>query len=414
MKRNQKKKIILAVVIVAIIIVLITVYCIATKKSPIGLGEENQEEYNLDLTNKYAENDNVKISIENVAYDGKNLILKYDIKSKQDEIFKDLSPDEIHIDRKIKLNSETVKVNNDNSNQVVEKKSDTESEIYDIVEVENVPDKFEIEVRFFENDLTVSGETESDPSDEESNDEDLEEYESEYDEDSNTETEEGVNDPSDEENDDLDENTALSDPGMLEEDATQDDYEEVEAEYNGEQTEEEKNEIKAEEKENDEAETERIGSVTFKGTKEEIQKGVENLEIAEQYEENNVKIESGSIIKTPFKTFLLFDTTISNVKYSQINNGESGDPSAYRINIEDSNNQETDISESQEIKIENEDGTTENIEDSDNLVARVKTRIVLKTNESKELKIQPNYYINPIESTETSNENIGEGFQIEI
>lgn len=414
MKRNQKKKIILAVVIIAIIIVLITVYCIATKKSPIGLGEENQEEYNLDLTNKYAENDNVKISIENVAYDGKNLILKYDIKSKQDEIFKDLSPDEIHIDRKIKLNSETVKVNNDNSNQVVEKKSDTESEIYDIVEVENVPDKFEIEVRFFENDLTVSGETESDPSDEESNDEDLEEYESEYDEDSNTETEEGVNDPSDEENDDLDENTALSDPGMLEEDATQDDYEEVEAEYNGEQTEEEKNEIKAEEKENDEAETERIGSVTFKGTKEEIQKGVENLEIAEQYEENNVKIESGSIIKTPFKTFFLFDTTISNVKYSQINNGESGDPSAYRINIEDSNNQETDISESQELKIENEDGTTENIEDSDNLVARVKTRIVLKTNESKELKIQPNYYINPIESTETSNENIGEGFQIEI
>lgn len=414
MKRNQKKKIILAVVIIAIIIVLITVYCIATKKSPIGLGEENQEEYNLDLTNKYAENDNVKISIENVAYDGKNLILKYDIKSKQDEIFKDLSPDEIQLDRKIKLNSETVKVNNDNSNQVVEKKSDTESEIYDIVEVENVPDKFEIEVRFFENDLTVSGETESDPSDEESNDEDLEEYESEYDEDSNTETEEGVNDPSDEENDDLDENTALSDSGMLEEDATQDDYEEVEAEYNGEQTEEEKNEIKAEEKENDEAETERIGSVTFKGTKEEIQKGVENLEIAEQYEENNVKIESGSIIKTPFKTFLLFDTTISNVKYSQINNGESGDPSAYRINIEDSNNQETDISESQEIKIENEDGTTENIEDSDNLVARVKTRIVLKTNESKELKIQPNYYINPIESTETSNENIGEGFQIEI
>lgn len=414
MKRNQKKKIILAVVIIAIIIVLITVYCIATKKSPIGLGEENQEEYNLDLTNKYAENDNVKISIENVAYDGKNLILKYDIKSKQDEIFKDLSPDEIHLDRKIKLNSETVKVNNDNSNQVVEKKSDTESEIYDIVEVENVPDKFEIEVRFFENDLTVSGETESDPSEEESNDEDLEEYESEYDEDSNTETEEGVNDPSDEENDDLDENTALSDPGMLEENATQDDYEEVEAEYNGEQTEEEKNEIKAEEKENDEAETERIGSVTFKGTKEEIQKGVENLEIAEQYEENNVKIESGSIIKTPFKTFLLFDTTISNVKYSQINNGESGDPSAYRINIEDSNNQETDISESQEIKIENEDGTTENIEDSDNLVARVKTRIVLKTNESKELKIQPNYYINPIESTETSNENIGEGFQIEI
>ena len=287
-------------------------------------------------------------------------------------------------DIKIKLNSETVKVNNDNSNQVVEKKSDTESEIYDIVEVENVPDKFEIEVRFFENDLTVSGEAESDPSEEESNDEDLEEYESEYDEDSNTETEEGVNDPSDEENDDLDENTALSDPGMLEEDATQDDYEEVEAEYNGEQTEEEKNEIKAEEKENDEAETERIGSVTFKGTKEEIQKGVENLEIAEQYEENNVKIESGSIIKTPFKTFLLFDTTISNVKYSQINNGESGDPSAYRINIEDSNNQETDISESKEIKIENEDGTTENIEESDNLVARVKTRIVLKTNESKE------------------------------
>ena len=414
MKRNQKKKIILAVVIIAIIIVLITVYCIATKKSPIGLGEKNQEEYNLDLTNKYAENDNVKISIENVAYDGKNLILKYDIKSKQDEIFKDLSPDEIHLDRKIKLNSETVKVNNDNSNQVVEKKSDTESEIYDIVEVENVPDKFEIEVRFFENDLTVSGEAESDPSEEESHDKDLEEYESEYDEDSNTETEEGVNDPSDEENDDLDENTALSDPGMLEEDATQDDYEEVEAEYNGEQTEEEKNEIKAEEKENDEAETERIGSVTFKGTKEEIQKGVENLEIAEQYEENNVKIESGSIIKTPFKTFLLFDTTISNVKYSQINNGESGDPSAYRINIEDSNNQETDISESKEIKIENEDGTTENIEESDNLVARVKTRIVLKTNESKELKIQPNYYINPIESTETSNENIGEGFQIEI
>ena len=77
MKRNQKKKIILAVVIIAIIIVLITVYCIATKKSPIGLGEKNQEEYNLDLTNKYAENDNVKISIENVAYDGKNLILKY-------------------------------------------------------------------------------------------------------------------------------------------------------------------------------------------------------------------------------------------------------------------------------------------------------------------------------------------------
>ena len=63
MKRNQKKKIILAVVIIAIIIVLITVYCIATKKSPIGLGEKNQEEYNLDLTNKYAENDNVKISI---------------------------------------------------------------------------------------------------------------------------------------------------------------------------------------------------------------------------------------------------------------------------------------------------------------------------------------------------------------
>lgn len=221
-----------------------------------------------------------------------------------------------------------------------------------------MPDKFEIEVGFFENDLTVSGETESDDtSEDEPNDEDLEEYESEYDEDAEPE---------------------------------------------------------AEEKENDEAETERIGSVTFKGTKEEIQKGVENLEIAEQYEKNNVKVESGAIIKTPFKTFLLFDTTISNVKYSQINNGESGDPSAYRINIEDSNNQETDINESQEVKIENEDGTTDNIEDSDNLVARVKTRIALKTNESKELKIQPNYYINPVDSTDTSSENIGEGFQIEI
>ena len=388
MKKGKKTMVIaIAVIAVILVVAIITAVVTSNRKQQKGQSaEQTKEEFTASLDGKYAENDNVKISIDDMSYVGNHLILKYDVKSKDgvtglfENANNELEEFDFHLNRKIKINSETIDAKDDLTDQISYKKSDTEVIVYDVIELENIPDKIDLQVKFFENDYTAGNSQDDDEAtvDEGEDDDEEEDDDSELVDDSvnENEVEEEIPEDTSEE--------------YKEEDATEEDVEEVEAEYNGEQSDAEKEEVSKANAEDDAADTEEIGSIKVKTTRQDLEKDTDIVEITDGYQAQNLTIQGEKLIKTSTETFLIVESTIDNVEYAKIDSQENGDPSIYRIDVKDENGNS--LKQGSNQYVEYDDGETVQIdENSSNIKATIKSIILLTNGDSENMEVEPYY-----------------------
>lgn len=387
--KKGKKTMVIAIVVIAVILVvaIITAVVTSNRKQQKGQSaEQTKEEFTASLDGKYAENDNVKISIDDMSYVGNHLILKYDVKSKDgvtglfENANNELEEFDFHLNRKIKINSETIDAKDDLTDQISYKKSDTEVIVYDVIELENIPDKIDLQVKFFENDYTARNSQDDD----EATVDEGEDADEEEDDDSEL-VDDSVNENEVEE--EIPEDTSEE---YKEEDATEEDVEEVEAEYNGEQSDAEKEEVSKANAEDDAADTEEIGSIKVKTTRQDLEKDTDIVEITDGYQAQNLTIQGEKLIKTSTETFLIVESTIDNVEYAKIDSQENGDPSIYRIDVKDENGNS--LKQGSNQYVEYDDGETVQIdENSNNIKATIKSIILLTNGDSENMEVEPYY-----------------------
>lgn len=388
MKKGKKTMVIaIAVIAVILVVAIITAVVTSNRKQQKGQSaEQTKEEFTASLDGKYAENDNVKISIDDMSYVGNHLILKYDVKSKDgvtglfENANNELDEFDFHLNRKIKINSETIDAKDDLTDQISYKKSDTEVIVYDVIELENIPDKIDLQVKFFENDYTARNSQDDD----EATVDEGEEADEEEDDDSEL-VDDSVNENEVEE--EIPEDTSEE---YKEEDATEEDVEEVEAEYNGEQSDAEKEEVSKANAEDDAADTEEIGSIKVKTTRQDLEKDTDTVEITDGYQAQNLTIQGEKLIKTSTGTFLIVESTVDNVEYAKIDSQENGDPSIYRIDVKDENGNS--LKQGSNQYVEYDDGETVQIdENSSNIKATIKSIILLTNGDSENMEVEPYY-----------------------
>lgn len=387
--KKGKKTMVIAIVVIAVILVvaIITAVVTSNRKQQKGQSaEQTKEEFTASLDGKYAENDNVKISIDDMSYVENHLILKYDVKSKDgvtglfENANNELEEFDFHLNRKIKINSETIDAKDDLTDQISYKKSDTEVIVYDVIELENIPDKIDLQVKFFENDYTARNSQDDD----EATVDEGEEADEEEDDDSEL-VDDSVNENEVEE--EIPEDTSEE---YKEEDATEEDVEEVEAEYNGEQSDAEKEEVSKANAEDDAADTEEIGSIKVKTTRQDLEKDTDIVEITDGYQAQNLTIQGEKLIKTSTGTFLIVESTVDNVEYAKIDSQENGDPSIYRIDVKDENGNS--LKQASNQYVEYDDGETVQIdENSSNIKATIKSIILLTNGDSENMQVEPYY-----------------------
>lgn len=387
--KKGKKTMVIAIVVIAVILVVAIITAVVTlnrKQQKGQSAEQTKEEFTASLDGKYAENDNVKISIDDMSYVGNHLILKYDVKSKDgvtglfENANNELEEFDFHLNRKIKINSETIDAKDDLTDQISYKKSDTEVIVYDVIELENIPDKIDLQVKFFENDYTARNSQDDD----EATVDEGEDADEEEDDDSEL-VDDSVNENEVEE--EIPEDTSEE---YKEEDATEEDVEEVEAEYNGEQSDAEKEEVSKANAEDDAADTEEIGSIKVKTTRQDLEKDTDTVEITDGYQAQNLTIQGEKLIKTSTGTFLIVESTVDNVEYAKIDSQENGDPSIYRIDVKDENGNS--LKQGSNQYVEYDDGETVQIdENSSNIKATIKSIILLTNGDSENMEVEPYY-----------------------
>ena len=387
--KKGKKTMVIAIAVIAVILVVAIITAVVTsnrKQQKSQSAEQTKEEFTASLDGKYAENDNVKISIDDMSYVGNHLILKYDVKSKDgvtglfENANNELEEFDFHLNRKIKINSETIDAKDDLTDQISYKKSDTEVIVYDVIELENIPDKIDLQVKFFENDYTARNSQDDD----EATVDEGEDADEEEDDDSEL-VDDSVNENEVEE--EIPEDTSEE---YKEEDATEEDVEEVEAEYNGEQSDAEKEEVSKANAEDDAADTEEIGSIKVKTTRQDLEKDTDTVEITDGYQAQNLTIQGEKLIKTSTGTFLIVESTVDNVEYAKIDSQENGDPSIYRIDVKDENGNS--LKQGSNQYVEYDDGETVQIdENSSNIKATIKSIILLTNGDSENMEVEPYY-----------------------
>lgn len=393
--KKSKKTIIIVTLVIAVILVIaiITAVVNSNRNKPKTQGaEQSKEEFTASLDGKYAENDNVKISINDMSYVGNHLIIKYDVVSKDENAklfenaYNELDEFDFHLNRKIKINSDTINTKEDLSNQISYKKSDTEVIVYDVVEIDNLLDNIDLQVEFFENDYTIGNANDEDSTIDEAENEDNMTADENEDEEEDDNVEPVDEEPIDDGGEIPEDNTVE----YKEEDATEEDYQEVEAEYNGEQSSEETAEQKRLDAEDDASDTELIGSIKVKTTKQDLGKDTDVVEITDGYQAQNITIEGEKLIKTSYDSFVIVETSISDVNYQKIDSQESGDPSIYRIDVRDENGNS--LNQASNQSIEYDDGETTQIdENSNNIKATVKSIILLSNKDKEDMEVVPYY-----------------------
>lgn len=366
-KRKKTMLIITAVVAVIMIAVIITAIVIATKKTQDSNETEKKEEFTENLTGKFAENEFVKIAIEDMSYVGNNLIIKYDVKAQDGitNLFEDadnsLEEFDFHLNRIIKINSEEIDTNEDLTDQISYKKSNTEVIAYDVIEIDDISEEIDLQVIFYENYYTM-GYSINEEIEEEESDSDVvdEEYDEEI-EDISEEYEEETNYDFDFEMEEI-----------------------IEVDYNGEMSYAQDEEQLS--NENDNYEAEKIGSIKVKTTRKSLEKDTDIIEMTERYEAENVVVEKGKLIKSPVGNILIVDSKISNVDRMKIDSEENGDPSIYRIDVKDKNGDSLKQGSNQYIEYEDE-------ENFETCTAKIKSIIVLTEIEDENMEIAPYYLV---------------------
>ncbi len=416
-------------IVVIVVIILVDIFII----SSLFFGNKNKtinkqiNNINVTENSPHIENENLKITVEKVLSNSVYLILKYNVNYKEDhsQMFDDLMVDDefqFSIDRRIIINGETLNTDSSFFDQVPYRISNNEVIVYDIIDISDreLPEDITIDIKFYENSVTAYEdhiEEEPDINDEEDlaiEDEDIK-YESDIDPDEYYEQSylrEGTEGA--EKNDDIEydpsENTEEIEVGLLEENASPEDYEEVEGEFIW--NEEKEQELKEREEKLNEEEPEIIGTIKYEAFLEDLESNLETNITQNNYNSGNLIIEKSSLIKTEYGIILIINSQISNIDYSNIYMEQSGDPYTYRIDIKDENDQKIYLSEKNKVILTDSNGNTEEDinEKSTNIMANITTRAIIDdTKNIDKLKIEPYLYL------EDGNiEKIGDGCILDI
>ena len=149
MKKN--KKIIIATIIIVVILVItlvaVLIYKGNTGKLPFV---ETKEEIV-----KMVENDNLKVTINDVATTKDYMIIEYEIEGKIENEFENAS--EYKLKREVKVNGKTIASDTDGMEQMVYKESDKKIKLYDLINIsdKDIPEDYKLEIDAYDWDRSI-------------------------------------------------------------------------------------------------------------------------------------------------------------------------------------------------------------------------------------------------------------------
>lgn len=312
---NNKKKILIGLSVIILIIVLVVVALLFgnNKKEDMISNTISRVKYEVsEEKKKFIENENLKIIVNNMALVDEYLIIEYDvnIKEKAKEYFSILetidNDFEYKISRNLIINGEVISEYYDLTTQISYKVSDNEAKVYDLINVSDIEleKEFELDVEFIDNieeiiSVDVEDDSESEEAVEDEVNPDLIELAEEYEE---------FN---------VDEETLEEFSGEDEKNVDNLEQDDDSAELIDENQEEDNEEIEDFE-EKDENESVKIvaGILKFSVNKDEITGGtvVEELENVNS-NDGDFYITGKKVLKTAFRSFVIFESEINNVSY---------------------------------------------------------------------------------------------------
>ena len=415
MKKN--KKIIIATIIIVVILVItlvaVLIYKGNTGKLPFV---ETKEEIV-----KMVENDNLKVTINDVATTKDYMIIEYGIEGKIENEFENAS--EYKLKREVKVNGKTIASDTDGMEQMVYKESDKKIKLYDLINIsdKDIPEDYKLEIDAYDWDRSIREQlknveinSDQDTNNElENNDEEIETDEEETQEDDTENVEEeatGEEEPEevDANMDEVQETTEDIENTETDDEDTQDDETDMESD------DENSIEIKAPETDNtttNEVETpfqgySKIGTLREELSKTETTSNATTNTKVDKTETEDTTTTVKQIIKTKSTKFIVVETEMKNVSSEKMEQDETYYPQNLSINVQDANGNSINTSQLQDIQMydkngknwdgpelvgDDEDGEVTTIEDG---TAKIKTVIGLigENKDLSKIKIQPYFY----------------------
>lgn len=418
MKKN--KKIIIATIIIVVILVItlvaVLIYKGNTGKLPFV---ETKEEIV-----KMVENDNLKVTINDVATTKDYMIIEYEIEGKIENEFENAS--EYKLKREVKVNGKTIASDTDGMEQMVYKESDKKIKLYDLINIsdKDIPEDYKLEIDAYDWDRSIREQlknveinSDQDTNNElENNDEEEIQTDEEEIQEDDTETEnveeEATGEEEPEEVDanmnEVQETTEDIENTETDDEDTQDDETDIESD------DENSVEIKAPETDNtttNEVETpfqgySKIGTLREELSKTETTSNATTNTKVDKTETEDTTTTVKQIIKTKSAKFIVVETEMKNVSSEKMEQDETYYPQNLSINVQDANGNSINVNKLQDVQMydkngknwdgpelvgDDEDGEVTTIEEG---TAKIKTVIGLigENKDLSKIKIQPYFY----------------------
>lgn len=418
MKKN--KKIIIATIIIVVILVItlvaVLIYKGNTGKLPFV---ETKEEIV-----KMVENDNLKVTINDVATTKDYMIIEYEIEGKIENEFENAS--EYKLKREVKVNGKTIASDTDGMEQMVYKESDKKIKLYDLINIsdKDIPEDYKLEIDAYDWDRSIREQlknveinSDQDTNNElENNDEEEIQTDEEEIQEDDTETEnveeEATGEEEPEEVDanmnEVQETTEDIENTETDDEDTQDDETDIESD------DENSVEIKAPETDNtttNEVETpfqgySKIGTLREELSKTETTSNATTNTKVDKTETEDTTTTVKQIIKTKSAKFIVVETEMKNVSSEKMEQDETYYPQNLSINVQDANGNSINVNKLQDVQMydkngknwdghelvgDDEDGEVTTIEEG---TAKIKTVIGLigENKDLSKIKIQQYFY----------------------
>lgn len=313
-------------------------------------------------TVKMIENENLKVTLTDVATAGNYILIEYDVdlKNNQADRYSDyINGLEYYLERVVKLDGKIMSPNYADTQQMAYKITDNEIKIYDIIETEKIEDDYKIEVEMYDTDLMFN-----EISDENSENDSI-----------NLESEESLNSEDYETEEMLDlEETESDETWNLENsesEETEDNYEEVSIdseEYfkNQENADNEESEELVtpyydvsiqdmDENKTEDYDNRIIGTLRVKLKKSDTDQKAKIKTHNENEAQDDITTKVNKIIETDTAKFIIVDTEQKNVTEETLENAMRT-PENFEINVQDENGNTIKTCKKTTVKIYNEKG----------------------------------------------------------
>ena len=392
---KKKKQIIIACTVVIAIIIISLILALVYKGKTGKLPFEQKEEIKIV---KMIENDSLKVTLSDVATAENYIIIEYDVdlKNNQADEYSDyINGLEYSLERIVKLDGKKISQNDEDTQQIAYKVSDSQVKIYDVIETNKIADTYKLEVDIYDTNLLLV-----DNDDEE---QDTLEY------DNTTDESEDILDSEEDETDEIEDTEDTED--------MEDNYEEVtidSEEYFASQEDTDDNEseelvtpyadVSIEDMDEDEPDIndddEKVGTLRVELKKSDTDQKAKVKTKNEETTQDDITTKVSKIIETDTAKIVIVDTEQKNIT-EEIFEEEMKTPENFEINVQDENGNTIKTCKKTSVKIYNEKGQEWNgyggesdEEELNNGTVKIKTIIGLVGDNKniKNIKLQPLFY----------------------